>query len=348
MGNCHKSFYTCRWDYGLPGDTIVKQYSLEEWRDMGRAFYDVRLKTDPRQFSARADFCGVNRLILTKVRFTPQLLAHDPANIREFDSDYLLFERYESGEGRGVLGGTATQVDSNTLHMLDMSQPYATSTSVVVGDGVLIPHDLVGFDPSRDPNYVSVQRSKPRARLLEAALDALISAIAEGSLDEARDLANAFAGLVQSLLLGRIEDTDLQSAASTLDLELRDHINTHLADPGLNGTDLCDRFGLSRASLYRRFQEEGGVEHYITGLRLDRCLVELSSAAPTRGRVRAIAERWRFTDPSNFNRRFRERFDVAPSECLALNETPVSTNANGGNQHLIHQWMRKSPIRNCV
>ncbi len=320
----------------------MRQYSLEEWCDVGRAFYDMRLKVDPGQFSAEAEFCGANRLILTKVRFTPQLFARDPAKIREFDSDYLLFERYESGEGRGVLDGTATQVDSKTLHMLDMSQPYATSTSSVVGNGVLIPHDVVGFDPSRDPSYVSVLRSRPRARLLEAALDALSSAIAEGDPDEARDLADAFAGLVQKLLLGRKEDTDLQNADSTLDLELRDHINTHLADPNLNGPSLCDRFGLSRASLYRRFREEGGVEHYITGLRLDRCLVELCSAAPTRGRVRTIAEQWGFTDPSNFNRRFRERFNVAPSECLVLNETQVFSKAVGGRQHLVHQWMRKS------
>ncbi len=320
----------------------MKQYMLEEWCHMARAFYDVHLKTDPQQFCGEADFSGANRLILTKVRFTPLMLSRDPSKLREFDNEYLLFERYTSGAGRGVLGAEATRVDSGTLHLLDMSQPYATSTTAVAGDGVLIPHDLVGFDPSRDPSYVSLRRSRPRARLLEAALDALNSAISEGSLEEASDIADAFAGLVQRLLLGRNEDTNLQSEDSTLDLELRDHINTHLANTDLGGAALCDRFGLSRASLYRRFRDEGGIEHYIAGLRLDRCLVELCSAAATRGRVKTIAERWGFMDASSFNRRFRERFDIAPSECLALSETPIVAKANGSEQHFVHHWMRKN------
>ncbi|GAB5471150.1 MAG: hypothetical protein Kilf2KO_41800 [Rhodospirillales bacterium] len=150
----------------------MKRYALEEWCDLGRAFYDVRLKTNLRDFSAEADFCGAGRLIMTKVRFTPLVFARDPTRIKEFDSEYLLLERYESGEGRGVLDGTATRVNPENLHMIDMAQPYATSTTAVVGNGVLIPHDLVGFDPSRDSRYLSVPRSKPRARLLEAATQA--------------------------------------------------------------------------------------------------------------------------------------------------------------------------------
>ena len=202
----------------------MRRYSLDEWRDLGRAFYDVRLKTDPRIFSAEADFAGAGQLILTKVRFTPLIFVRDPAKIKDFDRNYLLIERYDSGIGRGVVNETPTRVDERTLHLVDMSQRYATSTTEVVGNGVLIPHDVIGFDPSRDPHYVSVSRSRPRARLLETALDALDASLAEGNLRETSDLADAFAGLVQRLLLGRREDGALQSARASLDLALRDHI----------------------------------------------------------------------------------------------------------------------------
>lgn len=319
----------------------MRRYSLEEWHDLGRAFFEPRPKTVPQEFSAEAEFCGADRLILTKVRFTPQLLAREPIKFKEFDSEYLLFERYLSGEGCGVLNGNATRVNSGTLHLVDMSQHYTTSTTQVVANGVLIPYDVVGFDPSRNAHYVSVSRSRPRARLLEAAFDALDAAVAYGDHEEVRDLADAFVGLVQRFLLGCEEDTNLQTAGSTLDLALRAHINEHLQDPDLGAEDLCDRFGLSRASLYRRFREDGGVEHYITGLRLDRCLAELCAARPIRGNVKIIAHRWGFTDPGNFNRRFRERFDIVPTECLALNTRPRTKSAVGGKHHLVHQWMRR-------
>ena len=315
------------------------RYSLDEWRDLGRAFYDVRLKTDPRIFSAEADFAGAGQLILTKVRFTPLIFVRDPAKIKDFDRNYLLVERYKSGVGRGVVNETPTMVDERTLHLVDMSQRYATSTTEVVGNGVLIPHDVVGFDPSRDPHYVSVSRSKPRARLLETALDALDASLAEGSLQEIGDLADAFVGLVQRLLLGRQEDGPLQSAKVTLDLALRDHIESHLDEPDLGVTNLCERFGLSRASLYRRFREDGGVDHYIASRRLDRCLLELCASQPTRGQVKAVADRWGYSDPGNFCRRFRERFGVAPTECLALGAMPSPVTA--GKEHLVHYWMRE-------
>ena len=319
----------------------MRQYSLDEWRDLARAFYDIRLKTPPQMFSAEADFSGAGPLILTKVRFTPQIFDRDPAKITGFNRNYLLFERYRSGAGRGVVGNTATRVDERTLQLVDMSQRYATSTSEVVGNGVLIPHEVVGFDPSRDSRYVSVPRSRPRSRLLETALDALDASLADGNLQEIADLASAFAGLVQRLLLGREEDTDLQTAESTLDYALRDYIETHLANPALRAAHLCDRFGLSRASLYRRFRDDGGVDRYIAGRRLDRCLLELCSVIPTRGQVKAIASRWGFADAGNFNRRFRERFDVAPTDCLSPGAVPSVAKAAGGRGHIVHHWMRQ-------
>ncbi|MCB1499136.1 MAG: helix-turn-helix domain-containing protein [Bauldia sp.] len=317
----------------------MRRYSLEEWRDLARAFYDVRLKTDRRIFAAEAEFAGAGRLILTKVRFTPLIFSRDPANITDFDRNYLLFERYDSGAGRGVVNETPTKVDERTLHVVDMSQRYATSTTAVHSSGVLIPHEVIGFDPSRDAHYASVSRSKPRARLLETALDALEASLAEGSLQEIGDLADAFVGLVQRLLLRCREDSELQSAKVTLDLALREHIESRLNESDLSVDQLCHRFGLSRASLYRRFQEDGGVEHYIAGRRLDRCLLELCAAQPVRGQVKTVADRWGFTDPGNFSRRFRERFGVAPTDCLAACAAPTSVTA--GKQHLVHYWMRK-------
>ncbi len=323
------------------GNNAVSQYSLEEWRDLGRAFYDVRIKTEPQQFSAEADFQLASRLIITKVRFTPLVLSRDPKKINEFDCNYLLFERYAKGEGRGVVGDIATEINEGKLHLIDMSQCYTTSTTDVVGNGVLIPHDFVGYDPSRDPHYVSLPRSKPQARLLETALDALDTVHADGDLQEIEDLSYGFAGLIQRFLLGRKEDTVLQNTEATLNLAMRDHIETHLADPDLNTANLCRHFGLSRASLYRRFREDGGVEHYISGRRLDRCLLELCAAAPARGLVKSVASRWGYIDASNFHRRFRQRFDIAPNDCLAMGAVPSNAKAVGGKQHLIHHWMRQ-------
>ena len=51
--------------------------------------------------------------------------------------------------------------------------------------------------------------------------------------------------------------------------------------------------------------------------RLARCYLEFAAADPGRGRVKEVAERWGFGDPSHFHRLSKKHFDVSPSEVLA-------------------------------
>lgn len=77
---------------------------------------------------------------------------------------------------------------------------------------------------------------------------------------------------------------------------------------------LCAAFGASRATIYRDFAADGGVERFIVRRRLDRAFRELASCPPDRGRVRRVAERWGFACPYHFSRAFRRQFDLWPSE----------------------------------
>ncbi len=315
---------------------------FEDWREHTRPFYDVRLKTAADKFKAMTEYSKAGRLIITNVEFTPLLFDHNPATLKGFEQEYLLFERYSSGMGRGTLNETATKVDADNLHLVDLTQRYITSTTNVSGIGVLIPHDLIGFDPSRDKSYTTLPSKKPRGRLISQAFDALEAAIAEDNMDESTDMANAFAGLIQRLMLGRDQESDLQSADATTDLALRDYIDANLASPNLDAEHLCDRFGLSRASLYRRFRDDGGIDRYIVGRRLDRSFSELCALPPARGRIKEIAGRWGYADPGNFNRRFRERFGLSPSECMAHKTTQPFSSQDAGNAYVIQHLMRRN------
>jgi AraC-like DNA-binding protein len=84
----------------------------------------------------------------------------------------------------------------------------------------------------------------------------------------------------------------------------------------LNTAALCRRFDGSRRRLYGLFKEYGGVEACLRQGRLARCYLELAAADPGRGRVKEVAERWGFVDPSHFHRLFKQHVDVSPSEVL--------------------------------
>lgn len=92
------------------------------------------------------------------------------------------------------------------------------------------------------------------------------------------------------------------------------HIETHLADPGLDAAQLARALGCSRATLYRAFAaQDTGVAEIIRDMRLDRARTLLATAPPE-ATIGDIAMRCGLQDPTNFARQFRRRFGMSPSE----------------------------------
>ncbi|WP_174280391.1 helix-turn-helix domain-containing protein [Sphingomonas bacterium] len=88
-------------------------------------------------------------------------------------------------------------------------------------------------------------------------------------------------------------------------------IEERLGSAMLTVANLCRWTGMSRSSLYRLFDADGGVQAYIRDQRLARVAEELRVA--TAGRVADIAERWGFCDAAYLARVFREVHGVTPS-----------------------------------
>ena len=159
------------------------------------------------------------------------------------------------------------------------------------------------------------------------------------SLNNSIDLETwrSFAGVVRRLLLGT-SDRVAERRRDGDALLLRRYIDDHLADPELDPGQLCAVLGVSRAGLYRLFEDQGGVRRHIVASRLDRCFDELRRGPRRLGRVREVAERWGFYDSKSFNRSFRARFGIAPSDCL---DWPAPASPAEVPAHPVQEWMRR-------
>ncbi len=262
----------------------------------------------------------------------------DPGVIRRFENDYLLLERYSSGSNRGHGCDIDTRLDRSSIHFVDMSRPYRTRTTTAECQSVVIPHQVIGGDPSRDERYVSLIRASGRGAVLDAALSAMFEAQACGASDDAEALADSFAGLVQRLVLGHHQRNDADAPSRGARLLAQRHVAQRIHDLELHPDRLCAAPGLSHASPYRSFAPHGGVIRYINDLRLDRCFGELRRGPRRRGRVREVAEKWGFFESANFNRRFRERYGISPSECM---DEPAAGDAGRLTAHPAHERLRR-------
>lgn len=92
-------------------------------------------------------------------------------------------------------------------------------------------------------------------------------------------------------------------------------VRRNLATPGLGPAMIAAALGISRSSLYRAFEPNGGVAAYIQRERLDEAYRRLSIPGQ-RGTISALAWDLGYPDPSTFTRAFRRRFGHAPRDLI--------------------------------
>jgi AraC-like DNA-binding protein len=95
---------------------------------------------------------------------------------------------------------------------------------------------------------------------------------------------------------------------------IKRYIETHLETEPLGAKDLCDTFGISRASLYRMFKPEGGLVGYVRDQRLNLAMRRLAEPNGQKTRLLDLAINLRFSSDSTFVRAFRRKFGLTPGE----------------------------------
>jgi AraC-like DNA-binding protein len=313
----------------------------EQWRELASPFYEVYPNEPVESAGVDLDIHVFEGLYLAEIETPAEMLVHDPATRKHFCHDYLLFERFYSGGGRCEVDDVGFEVVPERLHLIDMSQRYVSQKERSLSQGICIPHATLGFVPGEEPVFTSVDLDSPRGRLLASAHAELFACQDIPDCEDAPVIAQTFIGLVRQLMLGPepgespSDDGDLP-----LGLLLRDYIAASLHRPDLGVDSLTSDFGISRPTLYRHFDEEGGVARYIRNRRLDRCFFELAGAEATHGQVAAVARRWHFTDATHFGRLFRQRFGTAPSEYLATQTAPGS-GAPADQARIVNTWLEQ-------
>ncbi|WP_345523084.1 helix-turn-helix domain-containing protein [Streptomyces echinatus] len=142
----------------------------------------------------------------------------------------------------------------------------------------------------------------------------LASAHAYGPVDGAR-LAASVVDLFGTLVAERNPLRGIATGREDLVLRVRDHIDRHLADPGLAPEAVAAAHHISLRYLHRIFEDEGiTVARLIQRRRLEECARELARGGRAAPAVAVVANRWGFVNPAHFSRVFRGVYGHSPRE----------------------------------
>ncbi|MGO4712208.1 helix-turn-helix domain-containing protein [Bradyrhizobium sp. 2TAF24] len=234
------------------------------------------------------------------------------------------------------------------IGLVDMAVPNRTVLRDATGArarmmSVILPRALLAPRLAHpDSAMAFLPASHPHARLLASQFDALWRPEPDAGGAEATIVAMAD---IIAVAAGCTADTEHGAEGAERHLYLamiKRHIAAHLETPALTVQELCQRFEISRATLYRLFEADGGLAHYIQEQRLNRALMLLIAPAAQGRRLIDLAVDLQFSSDSTFVRAFRQKFGLTPGEVRKRAEAWLrDTGTAPTTDNLLHQLTRR-------
>lgn len=276
-------------------------------------------------------------ILIGTVAAPGQHLERDARMIARQGIDHVLLQFYTSGRSKVAVGARDYAVQPGQMVAFDLCQPVVVVAEAVSATNIVLPRKLLRDHLPTIENHHGRPLdygSEPVRRLFHTYLSTL-AASAEGiEPHQTRKLAEAAASLC-----GACFQPDEAAASATHQLvaiAIRQFIEAEMGSDAFGVDVIVARFGLSRATLYRLFDADGGVANYIRERRLLRA-IRLLTQPGGRPRVSAVAYATGFSDEKTFSRAFRRRFGLLPRETGAAHIAP---RANNENEAVLLSWMK--------
>ncbi|MBX3536676.1 MAG: helix-turn-helix domain-containing protein [Chelatococcus sp.] len=334
-----------------PSAIASTQFSTQQfnvWRDSIEVVFDVETAPESagRSFAADVEAFQLGDMVIANAALGEQRYVRSPARARRDGMDHFVLNLYRSGgwkaqTERGEFEGYAGQVS-----VLDLASDLVSDEPDSQLVTLFLPRSLI---EDRLPNLSELHGrapTGPHAVLLAEFLDLLARRLPIIPAGQERALNRATCEMLIACLTPTL--ANLEPARPSLELVLhrraRRFIETHIGSAKLTVDSICNAVGVSRRTLYRLFDTEGGVQRYIQTRRLERIRQILSDPKETR-RIAEIAAQFGFVRSDHFARAFKQQFGQS---ARALREHPPNlqqaaseavSNAQS-NDYRFDSWIR--------
>ncbi|WP_245259385.1 helix-turn-helix domain-containing protein [Methylobacterium sp. 77] len=331
-------------DAGLPYFHLTTSASppgeaFERWRTLLAPMYEVSPTTPsaPLPFGTNIAY-QVGDLVTQRSLLSTQRLQRDRRRV-EAGPDHYMVQLYRSGRFQGTVAGKPVSASPGTVTFIGRRHLL---------DGRLDRTDVIGLAvPTTRLHGLSLEDrgllfDAARNRLLAARILDIYRRLPTTRADAAPALAHEFVGFLRRLLdtsqasdvlEGRELDGGLRALARTI-------VQGNLSRPDLSPEFIAGQMRVSRATLYRLFEPEGGVMHFVQGERLRAVRDALADPMETRT-LGGLANVFAFSSASQLSRSFRNRYGVQPQAWRGERRVVQRISGQGTVQH-VWRWLRET------
>ena len=327
-------------------DLLPPHLRYDAWRNLVCTVFDSVPPDDRAGLNLTAS--------VSSVHFGQALLSHAKADAQHFRRtrrliakeglDHYLIQVYRHGICDGTYGEVQNTVRPGDVKIIDLAQPFSTFNTDFDNTTLTLPRaELAPLLERPDGLHGMVlPAASPLGSVLGAHIQAMSAAV--NLTREAGSMLAAGSVRLVAACLGanaRAQEETSPYRAAAAGQAVRDFIDANIATPALGPDMLMRQFGLSRASLYRLFMEDGGVAAYIQNRRLRRCFLTITDPSQPPARIGDIAHALGFTSDAQFSRAFRRAFGMTPSEARAEAQAGDHAGVVPNQATFINDWMRR-------
>ncbi|MEL6862054.1 MAG: AraC family transcriptional regulator [Pseudomonadota bacterium] len=283
--------------------------TMDAWVDRWSLFADIHV-LHPRKLPGHnfaRDFTSEN-IAGARMMTGCQLVSHTKRHA-ELTGGTVLVQRIHAGFASNEFSDASYVHRAGFISITDELNEYRASHHRMVSESVWVPRERLGLSDLYPVSPVLVDVESPRGRLIAGELDLFFKQASTQVTFDSTNLELAVRSLLQEDLYPASDREEWWRGRKKL---IRKYIETHLENPKLGPAQICNLFNMSRATLYRMFEDDGGVRRFIQDRRLYSAIWDLASEGIRRGRLSRVAEKWGFSSDANFNRAAKGVFGMPP------------------------------------
>lgn len=291
---------------------------LEAWNAAFGSLNEIRAL--PEQDNApgvRSENWRLGGMILAVNRVPPSVFIRTSAHVRRDGCDHWVVRVLRRGTNRLSVGGFCGAVEAGRPVLFSMHETWASRWTEAEWVSLCLPRDL---DAPLSAGLSRLRQGPiegPLGDLLGDMLLALPARLRAATPGQIPALAEVTRTIVGSCLLNGDLPAAQPGSSVPQKERVRRAIRDHIGSARLTPDRLASLAGMSRSSLYRLFEQEGGVARYVQSVRLSYARAALSDPARARLSIAQIAEAHGFPDASVFTRAFRQAYGLTPRDARA-------------------------------
>lgn len=283
---------------------------------------------------------NLGSIIVGEVSAPAQMLERSGRTAARQGVDHVLIQLYRRGRSLVRTDRGEAEIGPSAFVVYDLAQPVAITSSAVTATNILVPRVALGTRGGHiDSLHGSVfsTASDRMAQIFASYLSEVVASCGDLTIQHAAGIAKAAASLCATAL--PTPSGDNAATERRISLAVRTFIQDNLSAQDLGPEMICAQFGLSRATLYRQFAADDGVQSYVRHCRLAQAM-RLLTAPPegVRPRISSVAYATGFSDERSFSRAFKRRFGCLPRD-VAARQAVEPLQAGAGRQ--LGEWIQR-------